>query len=112
MKVIVIERFGDKDNFTIKYEVGKEYEFEDERAKSLIERKLVKAVEEVDSEKDNLPLTDIDMSGPAKTITADVKSFLDIEKLKGYLEDENESEKPRASVVKALEERIIEIQKS
>ena len=33
-------------------------------------------------------------------------SFEDVEKLKQYLETENKSEKPRASVVKAIEERI------
>ncbi|GEM_PF-5480529 len=110
MKVVVLQRFGDIKDFTKKYEVGKEYDFNDERAKSLIEIKLVKPADENPSGI-NLTLTDIDMSGSWQKITADVKTFSDLEKLKGYLGTENASDKPRKSVVDALNTRINELSK-
>lgn len=48
MNVKVIQSFGDKSNFTVKYEVGAVVEFDTERAEELISKGLV---EEFVSEK-------------------------------------------------------------
>ena len=45
MKVKVKQRFGDKDNFMLKYEVDQVVEFEDTRAKELIAIGLVESAE-------------------------------------------------------------------
>lgn len=47
MKVKVIHEFADKDDFSKKYEVGEDVEFEDERAKNLIVRGLVEELKKV-----------------------------------------------------------------
>lgn len=54
-------------------------------------------------------LTDIDMAQQWQKVIASVKAFEDAEKLKGYLTAENATEKPRVSVVVALEARIKEL---
>lgn len=53
--------------------------------------------------------TDIDMSQQWQKVIALIKVFGDVEKLKGYLAAENAAEKPRVSVVAALESRITEL---
>lgn len=54
-------------------------------------------------------LTDIDMSLQWQKVIALIKVFGDVEKLKGYLEAENAADKPRVSVIAALEGRISEL---
>lgn len=54
-------------------------------------------------------LTEIDMSLQWQKVISLIKSFGDVEKLKGYLAAENAAEKPRVSVVAALESRITEL---
>ena len=46
MKVKVVQRFADKNNFTKVNEVGTVLEIDDERGVNLIARKLVEKVEE------------------------------------------------------------------
>ena len=57
-------------------------------------------------------VTDIDMSLQWQKVIALIKVFGDVEKLKGYLAAENLAEKPRVSVVAALESRISELSKN
>lgn len=45
MKVVVLDKFADKFDFRKKYEKGQIVEFDDDRAKDLIARKLVKKYE-------------------------------------------------------------------
>lgn len=52
---------------------------------------------------------EIDMTQQWQKVIASVKSFEDIEKLQRYLASEKASEKPRMSVVVALEARITEL---
>lgn len=56
-------------------------------------------------------LTDIDMSLQWQKVIALIKVFGNVEKLNGYLADENKSDKPRVSVIAALESRISELSK-
>lgn len=56
-------------------------------------------------------LTEIDMSQQWQKVIALVKVFGDVEKLNGYLAAENAAEKPRVSVIAALESRIAELSK-
>lgn len=54
-------------------------------------------------------LTDIDMSQQWQKVISLVKVFGDVEKLKGYLSAESKADKPRVSVIAALEGRISEL---
>lgn len=54
---------------------------------------------------------DIDMTQQWNKVTTAVRTFENVEKLRGYLVAENASEKPRTSVVVALEARIAELSK-
>ena len=49
------------------------------------------------------------MSLQWQKVIALIKVFGDVEKLKGYLEAENAADKPRVSVIAALEGRISEL---
>jgi hypothetical protein len=57
-------------------------------------------------------LQDIDLTQQHLKVIAAVKVFADVERLKGYLAEENTSVKPRASVVDAMKERIAELETS
>jgi hypothetical protein len=99
-KVVVLKEFADKNNFAKKYKVGEELiGFSEDRIANLVKRGLA-------GEEKEPPLIDIDMAGNYQTIISQVKGFEDVEKLKGYLEAEQSLEKPRVSVVKAIEDRI------
>jgi hypothetical protein len=54
-------------------------------------------------------LQSIDLAQQHLKVIAAVKAFADVERLKGYLAEENASVKPRASVVDAMKERIVEL---
>jgi len=99
-KVIVLTEFADKDNFTKRYKVGDELTgFSEDRIASLIALGIAGYEQE--------PIvSDIDLSVNYQKIVSQVKTFEDVEKLKQYLETEKASDKPRASVVKAIEDRI------
>ena len=105
MKLIAIKTFRDKETDEL-YQPGTEIlHFEDDRAKDVIQRRL--AVE-VRAPK---VVTDIDLSKGAKEVISLVASFTDVEKLNGYLASENAAEKPRSTVVKAIEARLEELKK-
>lgn len=97
--MIVLIEFADKDNFAIKYKVGQKLEgFDDDRIEKLVKRGLVGP--------EVIEILDIDLSEHYKKVISNIEAFNDVEKLKLYLAAESEVEKPRASVVKAIEDRI------
>lgn len=103
-KAIVLIGFADKDNFAKRYNVGDELpgSFTEERIANLVSRGIVSY--------EQPPLDDIDLTQNYQNVVAQVKAFADVEKLQGYLEAEQANEKPRASVVKAIEERIAKLE--
>ena len=107
-KYIVLKEFADKNDFRKRYKVGDELPatFDEARIANIVKLELAKA-------EDNTPppVTDIDLTGKAADIAAQVKVFSDVEKLEKYLETEKTSEKPRETVVKAIEARIANIVK-
>jgi len=108
-KLEVLKEF--RDRVTKKtYKPGDKIDhFDDTRATDAITRGLVKDLSLKEDKKVKDPLTDIDMTQSWQKVVSDVKSFTDLEKLKGYLETENKVDKPRESVVKAINERITEL---
>jgi hypothetical protein len=102
MDLIVIKKFRDKETKKVYSPKDVISHFDDARAKDVIERDLAKAKEEA-------PATDIDLSLAAQKVIACVQTFTDVEKLKGYLQQENSSEKPRKTVVEAIESRLSEL---
>lgn len=107
MKVKVLSKFVDKNDFSKVYNVGDEVDtFDEARIKDLVERGLV----EVEGKKDSKdPVLDIDLTQGWQRVVSDVKTFEDLDKLKAYLDAENKVEKPRNSVIVALEARIKEL---
>lgn len=107
MKVKVLSKFVDKYDFSQVYNVGDEVEtFDDARIKDHVERGLV----EVEGKKESKdPVLDIDLTQGWQKVVSDVKTFEDLDKLKAYLDAENKVEKPRNSVIVALEARIKEL---
>ena len=98
-KPIVAIEFADKDSITKRYKVGEELiGFDEERIAKLVDRGIV-AIEQEE-------VLDIDLSEHYKKVISAINIFGDVEKLKQYLEVENESDKPRTSVVQAIEDRI------
>lgn len=105
MKLIAIKTFRDKETDEL-YQPGTEIlHFEDNRAKDVIKRKLAVEV------KTPKVVTDIDLSKGAKEVVSLVASFTDVEKLSGYLTAENANEKPRKTVVDAIQARLEELKK-
>lgn len=99
-KVIVLIEFADRDNINKRYKVGSELSgFSEDRIASLVKRGLVEYEKEP-------AVSDIDLSLQWQQLVSQVKAIEDVEKLKQYLETEKANEKPRESVVKAIEERI------
>lgn len=109
MKVTVLNRFVDKDDFSKEYKPGDVVEsFDEARIKELTDKGLVE-VEGTKAPEPPVILTDVDMTQGWQKIVSDVKTFGDLEKLKAYLEAESKADKPRNSVVSALEARIKEL---
>ena len=104
----VIKEFRDVSNFAKVYKVGDEVEFDKVRLAKLVKIGLV---EDEGLKDEKPPVTDIDLSKKWNQVVSDVNSFTDVEKLKAALEIENQSEKPRPSVVDAISERIEELSK-
>ena len=105
-KYIVIKEFADKDDFRKQYKVGDELPgtFDEARIANIVNLGLAKV-------EDDEPVTDIDLTGKSADVIAQVKVFEDVEKLKKYLETEQSAEKPRKTVVEAIEARIANIVK-
>lgn len=91
----VIKEFRDKSDFAKLYRVGDEVDFDEERLAKLVKLGLVE---------DESSVADIDLSKMWMQVVSDVKSFADVDKLKSALENEGKSDKPRESVVKAIQE--------
>ena len=101
MDLIVIKKFRDKITKKVYSPNDEITHFDDARAKDVVERGLAKEKE--------APVTDIDLSLATQKVIACVQTFTDVEKLKGYLQQENGSEKPRKTVVEAIESRLSEL---
>lgn len=101
MDLIAIKKFRDKITKKVYSPNDEITHFDDNRAKDVIERGLAK--EKV------APVTDIDLSLTAQKVIASVQKFTDVEKLKACLQQENVSEKPRKTVVEAIESRLSEL---
>lgn len=108
MKVEVIAPFVDKYNFDKKYNVGDIVEFEDsERVSNLVQMGLAKPLDGDDAEiGDENTEEKVQQSISAKDLVTYVGSCEDKEELYTLLEEEKAKEKPRVSVIKAIEKRI------
>lgn len=112
MKVEVISPFVDRDNFDKNYKVGDIVEFEDTaRVSNLVQMGLAKVLMEEgsqtgDENKEEKEQTSIS----AKDLIAYVGACEDKEELYALLEEEKAKEKPRVSVVKAIEKRVEELE--
>lgn len=112
MKVKVIAPFVDKYNFDKKYSVGDIVEFDDSaRVSNLVQMGLAKVLMAEDAQtgdenKEEKEQTSIS----AKDLIAYVDACEDKEKLYSLLEEEKAKEKPRVSVVKAIEKRVEELE--
>ncbi len=105
MKLIAIKTFRDKETGGL-YQPGTVIShFDEERAKDVIKRKVAVEV------KTSKVVTDIDLSKGAKEVISLVVSFTDVEKLNEYLASENAAEKPRSTVVDAIQARLEELKK-
>jgi hypothetical protein len=109
-RVFVLKEFVDKNNFAKKYKVGEELiGFDEARVADLVKRGLAEYEKEVVSGNDLDSVSDINLSDNNMKVIAQIKKFEEVEKLKQYLESEKVKAKPRASVVAALEARIVEL---
>jgi hypothetical protein len=117
-KYIVLKEFADKNNFAKRYKPGDELPVAlgEDRLANIVKLGLAK-VEDTEAGNGNgtgtgnNPITDIDLKSTAATIMAQVKVFTDVEKLKQYLATEQSAEKPRQTVIKAIEDRLANIVK-
>jgi hypothetical protein len=110
IQYIVLREFADKDDFAKKYKVGDKLptNFSKERIANIVGLGLAKSME---INADNDMAIDIDLTGSAVEIIKKVKIFTDAEKLKQYLTQEKSAEVPRVTVIKAIEERIVNLVK-
>jgi len=112
MMVKVLVEFADRDDFLKRYRVGDEVSFADaEYVKMLVARGIVEDCNmELSFVNDSnfVSSPDIDLSKSWNCIVKSLKSFNNLDRLKQYLEIEN-SGKPRATVVKAIGDRIEEL---
>lgn len=106
MKAIVVAPFCDKDNFDVKYSIGQEVKFNDERVMNLVQRGLVRLIDEKIGGED----AEIDINASVREITPLIEMCTDSEKLYALLEDEKRKEKPRETITKAIEKRIEELE--
>jgi len=98
-KVIVLKEFSDKNDLRKKYKVGDVIkDFDEARIANLIERGLAGY--------EGGAVSDINISEAVSKVLPQIKVFEDVEKLKLYLTQEKASDKPRETVVKAIEARI------
>jgi hypothetical protein len=118
-KYIVLKTFADRDNIAKRYNPGDELPgtFSADRIANIVKLGLAK-VEDTKADSGNgnntgtgSTVTDIDLTGNVASIIKAVKDFEDVEKLNQYLAAEKSAEKPRATVVKAIEDRLANIVK-
>jgi hypothetical protein len=115
-KYIVTVEFVDKYNFRKHYVPGEELPdtFDEARLANIVKLGLARVEDaEAGNGKGNgsNTVTDIDLTGKSAEIIAQVKVFADVEKLTQYLETEKSAEKPRKTVVEAIEARLANIVK-
>jgi hypothetical protein len=122
-KYIILKEFADKNNLRKQYKPGDELPdtFDEARIANIVKLGLAKVKETEPgngNDKGNgssvgtgKTVTDIDLTQNTATILPQIKGFADIEKLKQYLTTEQSAEKPRQTVVKAIEDRIANIVK-
>jgi hypothetical protein len=112
MKVVVLRAFRDLKIHSIVHSPGEVIEnFDDERVKDLLLRKLVIKFDDIGKKPGGQTAeADIDLSGHHLTIISQVKAFGDIQKLKSYLAIEKAKENPRESVAEAIESRINDLE--
>lgn len=112
MKVEVIAPFVDKYDFDKKYNVGDIVEFDDSaRVSNLVQMGLAKPLngkgEEIEDENTEKKEQ---ASVSAKYLITYVGTCEDKEELYALLDEEKAKEKPRVSVIKAIEKRIEELE--
>jgi hypothetical protein len=110
-KYIVLKEFADKDNFAKRYPLGSSLPsgFSEERLENIVNAGLAKVVDEKPTEKLTEPnklVTDIDLTEKVVDLLPSIKVFTDAEKLKQYLETEKAAEKPRETIIKAIEAQL------
>lgn len=112
-KYIVLKEFADKNNFAKRYKPGDELPgaLGEDRLANIVKLGLAKVEDTGTGNGNGNPVTDIDLTVNAATIMAQVKVFTDVEKLKQYLAAEQSAEKPRQTVIKAIEDRLANIVK-
>jgi hypothetical protein len=116
-RYIVIKEFADKNYFSKHYSPGDELpeSFGEERLANIVKSGLAKIVDTEagngNNGSGNSPVTDIDLSEKVADILPKIKVFTDVEKLNEYLETEKAAEKPRETVIKAIQERLANIVK-
>jgi len=112
-KYIVVQEFADKNDFRKRYNPGDELpgEFDTDGNRTGFDKNRLEKIVKLGLAKieDDMPVTDIDLTGKASDIIAQVQVFEDVEKLKQYLETENATDKPRKTVVDAIEARLANI---
>lgn len=110
VKATVLKDFLDVENRGLFLKKGEEIERSEERIKFLAGNGLVKSSKVEQDKKYNEIVETIDLAKNWQQVVKDVKNCLNLENLKAALEAENKVEKPRDSVVKALNERITELE--
>jgi hypothetical protein len=120
-KYIVTVEFADKDNLSNHYVPGDELPetFGEDRLANIVSRGLAKVEDtEAGTGKGNgndtgtgNTVTDIDISSKVADLLPLIKICHDAEELKAYLKDEKAAEKPRETVIKAIEDRLANIVK-
>lgn len=112
MKVEVITPFVDKYDFDKKYNVGDIVDFEDAaRVSNLVQMRLAKPLngEGAEIEDENMEEKE-QTSVSAKDLITYVGTCEDKEELYALLDEEKAKQKPRVSVIKAIEKRIEELE--
>ena len=110
VKATVLKDFLDKENRGLFLKKGEEIERSEERIKFLADEGLVKSCKVKQDKKDIEPVEVIDLTKNWQQVIADVNNCSNLDNLKVALEAENKVDKPRGSVIKALNERITELE--
>ena len=100
-KVTVVKEFADPNDFSKRYKVGDELKGLDE---SCITYYTSLGIVEVEQDLDSGD--DSGLSDNWKTVVSQIKEMTDMNELLERYKKENEREKPRNSVLTAIEERI------
>ncbi|MDR1459786.1 MAG: hypothetical protein LBI60_06200 [Bacteroidales bacterium] len=117
-KYIVLKEFADKTNISKRYKPGDELpvKFGKERLEKIVSLGLAKVEDSEsgngkrdDNDNHSAGNSDIDLSEKVADILPKIKEFANSGELTQYLEAEKIAEKPRQTVIKAIEERLAKI---